>query len=167
MWKNKFSTSNDDSLTKGVVLAFVILTFHVGMLLLVALLVVFFGFIIQYFVWVFLGIIVIIVGTVIYLVYSLKKQSSGLAEVLTMPEFKGKNVELRLFGGLASLKITDSPESMHQLTHDDPYAQEMRYLESPESSRVRELTELARLLEKDLITLDEYNQAKNDLFNKS
>ena len=160
MWKPNWG---DDSITKGVFLAFIILFFHVGMLLLVALLVVFFGFIIQYFAWILLGIGLVIAGTIFYIIYSLKKQSSGLAEVLTMPEFKGKNIELRLFGGLASLKVTDSQDSNPMLEYDD--RPPMRYLESPESSRVRELSELARLLENDLITPEEYQQAKNDIFN--
>ncbi len=165
MWKNKFSSNNDDSLSKGVFLAFVILFLHVGMLLLVALLVVFFGFIIKYFAWILLGIGLIIVGTIVYILYSLKKQTSGLAEVLGMPEFKGKNVELRLFGGMASLKITDSQESTPMLEYDDDRLGG-RYLESPDSSRVRELSELARLFENNLITMEEYQQAKDEIFNR-
>ena len=161
MWTNRFG---DDSLTKGVLLAFVILAFHVGMLLLVALLIVFFGFIIQYFVWILLFIGVVIAGSIGYILYSLKKQSSGIAEVLTMPEFKGKNVELRLFGGLASVKITDTQDSSSMLAHDG--ASQMKYLESPDSTRVRDLSELARLLENDLITREEYQQAKEELFNR-
>ncbi len=163
MWKNRFNY-DDASLTKGVFLAFVILFFHVGMLLLVALLVVFFGFIIQYFAWIMLALGVGIVGTIVYILYSLKKQSSSIAEVLTMPEFRGKNIELRLFGGLASLKVTDSQESASLLEYDGRPAS--RYLESPDTSRVRELSELARLLESDLITPEEYQQAKNEIFNR-
>ncbi len=161
MWTNRF---DDDSLTKGVLLAFVILAFHVGMLLLVALLIVFFGFIIQYFVWILLFIGVVVAGSIGYILYSLKKQSSGIAEVLTMPEFKGKNVELRLFGGLASVKITDTQGSSSMLEHDG--ASQIKYLESPDSARVRDLSELAKLLENDLITREEYQQAKDELFNR-
>ena len=161
MWKPNWG---DDSITKGVFLAFIILFFHVGMLLLVALLVVFFGFIIQYFAWILLGIGLVIAGTIFYILYSLKKQSSGIAEVLTMPEFKGKNVELRLFGGLASVKITDTQGSSSMLEHDG--ASQIKYLESPDSTRVQDLSELARLLENDLITREEYQQAKDELFNR-
>lgn len=161
MWTNRFG---DDSLTKGVLLAFVILAFHVGMLLLVALLIVFFGFIIQYFVWILLFIGVVVAGSIGYILYSLKKQSSGIAEVLTMPEFRGKNVELRLFGGLASVKITDTQDSSSMLEHDG--ASQIKYLESPDSTRVRDLSELARLLENDLITREEYQQAKEEVFNR-
>ncbi len=163
MWKKWFSL-DDASLTKGVLLAFLILFFHVGMLLVVALLVVFFGFIIQYFAWILLALGLGAAGTIGFILYTLKKQSSSIAEVLTMPEFKGKNIELRLFGGLASLKVTDSLESAPMLEHDDRW--QSRYLESPDTSRVRELSELARLLENDLITQEEYQQAKDDLFNR-
>ena len=38
-------------------------------------------------------------------------------------------------------------------------------IEDPATGRVRELSELARLLENDLITQDEFELAKNQLFN--
>ncbi len=165
MWKNKFTLNLEDtSLTKGVLLAFVILFFHVGMLLLVALLVVFFGFIIRYFAWILLGLGLGAAGVIGYILYSLKKQSSGIAEVLAGPEYRGKNIELRLFGGLASLKVTDSRQSASLLEHDGDPAP--RYLESPDTSCVRELSELARLLENDLITQEEYQQAKDEIFSR-
>lgn len=163
MWKDKFNY-DDTSLAKGVFLAFVILFFHVGMLLTVALLVVFFGFIIKYFVWILLALGLGIAGTIGYILYSLKRQSSGLADILTMPEFKGKNIELRLFGGLASVKVTDSQQSSSMLEYDGQSDQ--RYLESPDNSRVRELSELARLLENDMITPEEYQQTKNEIFSR-
>ena len=37
-------------------------------------------------------------------------------------------------------------------------------LEDPETIRIRELAELARLLENDLITRDEFDKAKQRLF---
>lgn len=166
MWQKQL---DDASLTKGVFLAFIILLFHVGMLLLVALLVVFFGFIIQYFAWILLGLGLVIGATIFYIVYTLKKQSSGIAEIMQSPEFRGKNVELRLFGGLASVKVTDSEAHTRILGYDDrtEYGPpEARFLESPDSSRVRELSELARLLENDYITPEEYQQTKNEIFNR-
>jgi len=36
-------------------------------------------------------------------------------------------------------------------------------LEDPETIRIRELTQLAQMLEKDLITLDEYSRAKKHI----
>ena len=163
MWKNKFNYE-DTSLAKGVLLAFVILFFHVGMLLTVALLVVFFGFIIKYFAWILLALGLGIGATIFYILYSLKKQTGGLADVLAMPEFRGKNIELKLFGGLASLKVTDSQKSESMLEYDGQA--EPLYLESPDNSRVRELSELARLLENDMITSEEYQQIKSELFNR-
>ncbi len=163
MWKNLFNF-DDAGLTKSLFLAFVILFFHVGILLLVALLAVFFGFITKYFGWILLALGLVIAGTIFYIVYSLKRRSSGIAEVLKRPEFRGKTVELKILGGLASLKVADQPESGPLLEYED--RPEPRYLESPDSSRVRELSELARLLENDLITPEEYQQAKNKIFNR-
>lgn len=101
-------------------------------------------------------------GTIVYILFFLKKQSKGIAQVLNMPEFKGKAMELRLLGGLASLKVTDGQGSVHSLENGGRPGS--RYLESPGASRVRELSELARLLENDLITREEYQQAKDRMF---
>ncbi len=162
MWNNKFNF-DELGLTKSVILAFIILFFHIGILLLVALLAVFFGFITKYFAWILLGLGLVIAGTIYYILYSLKKNQKGIAEILSMPEFKGKTVEVRILGGLASLKVDDSRASAHLLEYEG--GPETRYLESPDSSRVRELSELARLLENKMITPEEYQQAKNKIFN--
>jgi hypothetical protein len=42
-------------------------------------------------------------------------------------------------------------------------AQPTQQLEDPGTIRIRELTELARMLEKNLITREEYNRAKQTL----
>ncbi len=165
MLKDKFNINFDDAgPTKAVFLAFIILLFHVVILLLMAFSVIFFGFIIKYFIWIFLGIGLVVAGTAFYIFHSIKRQSSGIAEVLTRPEFKGRTFELKLLGGLASMKVADTQESTPLLEYGSP--KESRQLSAPDPSRVHELSELARLLENDFITQEEYDKAKKEILNE-
>ncbi len=79
--------------------------------------------------------------------------------------FNGRSVEVSLLGGMATVKLGQSsqpPAIGHDAAIDIPR------LEDPDTSRSRdvaELAELGRLLEKDLITVDEFNKAKGQLLN--
>ena len=66
-----------------------------------------------------------------------------------------------MLGGLASFKIGSDDEKQPGIESNSiPVSHQ---LEGPQSIRLRELTGLARLLEKDLITLDEYQRIKKSL----
>jgi hypothetical protein len=70
-----------------------------------------------------------------------------------------------LLGGMATVKLGQSSQPP-AIGHDP--AVDLPRLEDPDSSRnrdVSDLAELARLLEKDLITVDEFNKAKRQLLN--
>jgi len=157
MFKKKFDSGN---VIKSIFLAYFILLFHVGLLALIGILVLFFGGIAQYMVWILLGGGALMGGTVYYVFRHFKKNSVSITKILSMPEFRGKNLEMNFLGGLASFKISDTSEPRPQLQSGQPRL----YLEDPETVRIRELMELARLLEKDLITPDEYYRAKRELF---
>ncbi len=159
MFKKRF---DDSSVVKSIFLAYFILLLHVGLLAAMGILVLFFGGIVKYMVWILLGGGVLLAGSGYMLIRYFKKESMSLSKILMMPEFRGKNVEVNVLGGLASVKITSSGENAPVLGHDGHPT--LRRIESPETRRVRELTELARLLEKDLITPDEYYRAKQELF---
>ncbi|MBW1940604.1 MAG: SHOCT domain-containing protein [Deltaproteobacteria bacterium] len=147
---------------KSVFVAYFILVLHVVLLVGIGLMVIFFRGIVNYIAWIFAGgsIFIIIAG---YLFYRrMKKEKKSLKEMLALPQFQGRSVEVSLLGGFASLKL-GKPESV-PLIEDNSFAN-LHQLEDPAVIRIKELGELSRLLEKGLITLDEYNKAKQELFN--
>ena len=152
------------NITNSLVLASSILIFHVVLLAGLGILVLFFSGIVNYIFWIFLAGSALISGSV-YLFYRYIKKEGGPAflKIMSLPELKGKNVEVNLLGGLASFKIA-SDKSAPQVIESDAIPLS-RQLEDPDSRRLRELTELARMLEKDLITLEEYHQVKKSLLN--
>jgi len=161
MFKKDNEISN---ITNSLVLASSILIFHVLLLAGLGILVLFFSGIVNYIFWIFLAGSALITGTVYFFFRYMKKEGgTAFLKIMSLPELKGKNVEVNLLGGLASFKIA-SDKTNPQLIESDviPSA---RQLEDPSSRRLRELTELARMLEKNLITIEEYHQVKKSLLN--
>jgi hypothetical protein len=162
MFKKNKEFSN---IANSLMVASSILIFHVILLAGLGILVFIFSGIVNYFFWIFLGGAALISGSAyLFYRYMKKKGSATFLRLLSLPELKGKNVEINLLGGLASFKVTDddkrtSPEIENNA---DP---EYLMLEDPESKRFRDISALAGMLEKDLITREEYNHLKKSLLN--
>ncbi|MBU4184707.1 MAG: hypothetical protein KKI12_01705 [Proteobacteria bacterium] len=160
-----FKKKDEDSLFKGVMLACFIVIFHVLLIAGVGLLVIFFQGIVNYMLWIFLGGSALIIASVYLFYRRIKKQGMTLRETLNSPLFHGRTVEVSLLGGLASIKIGDGSDGMPALGNNS--SSQYLQLEDPASVRLRELNELANLLEKNLITLDEYNEFKQQILKSS
>lgn len=148
-------------LFKSVSMAFVILILHVILIIAIGLLILFFKGFVNYMVWIFLGVsAVIFLAT--YLFYRrIRSEGRSIRDTLNSPMFQGRPVEVSFLGGVASIRV-GAPSTLPALgtqIHSHPLQ-----LEDSTAVRIRELTELSRLFEKGLITLDEFNQAKGKLF---
>ena len=153
-----------EGLFKGIFLAYFILILHVILIAFLGLLVFFFGGLVQYAGWIFLGGMAIILGSGYYFYRKIKKQGKDLKEMLRVPLLTGKSVEVSVLGGLASLKVSPSKDRP-LLENGGPNATPL--LEDPSKDDLTELKELAKLLRDGLISRDEYEIAKQKLFGKN
>jgi hypothetical protein len=153
-------SKDKDGLFKSVLLAYLILALHVLLIAGIGLLVLFFRGFVQYMIWIFLGCASLLAYSGYRFWRRMKTEGKTLAEMLHSPTFRGRSVEINLLGGIASFKL-GAPDPRLALPEDT--SSPPRQLEDPDTARIRELSELARLLEKDLITLEEYHQAKRRL----
>jgi hypothetical protein len=156
-----------DGLVKSVLLAYLILALHVLLIAGMAIMVLFFRGIVNYMLWIFLGGIALIAFSLLYFFRRLRAEGRSLGEMLKNPMFNGRSVEVSLLGGMATVKL-GQPSSRPLPAIGNDAAIDIPRLEDPDVVRkheVSELTELARLLEKDLITVDEFNRAKRRLLN--
>jgi hypothetical protein len=156
------STENGNGLFKSVMLAYMILGMHLLLVAAIFLLIIFLRGVVSYMLWIFIAGAVAILASAFYFFRKMRAQGKNLRETLRSPMFDGRPVELSLLGGLASIKIGHTTRESIAIDHT-PHP--MPRLEDPATLRVRELTELAGLLEKNLLTLDEYNQEKQKLLN--
>ena len=159
--KNKPANKKGDGLFKSVMLAYVVLVLHVLLMLGLGLLVIFFRGVVQYVLWIFLFGTAAIVASGVYFYRRMKAEGKTLKQTLSSPLFAGRPVEVSFLGGMASLRV-GMPGHTKELESGsvDPGHQ----LEDFRAVRIRELTQLARLLEDDLITREEYDEAKKTFF---
>jgi len=147
---------------KSISYAFLILVLHLVLIAGIGVLVLFFSIVVSNLLWIFLGGVFAIMLFSYLLYRRMKKEGKDLKQVLSLPVFRGKTVEVSFLGGMATLKV-DNTRPMKAIETNT--ADNTRQLAEPEVIDIKELNELVRLLEDDLITLDEYNKAKHVLFN--
>jgi hypothetical protein len=155
MWFEK--PKDDDGLFRSVLLAYGIVVLHGLLIAGLLLMVIFFHGLLSYFSFIFLGAAAGIGFWLYRTMRRAKAQGKSLKQMLDLPVLRGRSVEVQFLGGLASLKLGQSIDSR---LLDNPTERPSGLLEDPVSQRIRELTALAALLEKDLITIDEYNATK-------
>lgn len=153
-------TKDLQGLLKSIFMAHFILFLHVFLIAGLGFLVLFFRGIVLYLPWIFCGGLALI-GSAGYLIYRrMKSEGKSLKEMLSLPVFHGRSVEVTFLGGLASIKISAPQNS---LAVETEIIDTTLQLEDLTAIHIRELTELVGLLDKKLITLDEYNKAKRKL----
>ena len=92
----------------------------------------------------------------------MKKQGKKLREIFTLQNKSGRDIEVSFLGGVVSVKIN------HTGKHKQlPYKDRNSYnqIEAPKSEYYMDMAKLVCLFENKLITLEEYNKAKNRLLN--
>jgi hypothetical protein len=151
----------NNGVIKSIFIAYFILLLHILLLAGIGVLVLFFRGIVNYMLWVFLAGTGIIIFSAYRFYRKMKKEGKTLREMMNSPLFRGREVEISLLGGLASLKV-GKPQQYFALEN---YHDEIKQLEDPDTVRLKELNELVRLFENNLITLEEYNQGKKQIFN--
>jgi len=156
------TNKNSDGLFKSIFLAHLILFLHLLLFAALGVLVVFLSGVMQHMLWILLGGMAV-VALSSYLFYRrLRKEGKTLGEVLRSPVFAGRSVEVSLLGGMATLKLDTPPNASGREAIEDGHQRPLQ-LEDPLSVTIREIDTLARLLEKDLITHDEFDRAKRRL----
>ncbi len=154
--------NDGDGIFKSVMVAYLILVLHVLLLVGLGFLVFFFRGIVQYMAWIFLFGALLILGSGYWFYRKMKAEGQSLRETLNSPHFRNRTVEVSRLGGNASYREGHAGES--QPLRPGGEADPPEQLEWSGDNQVHELTELARLLKSGLITLDEYEQAKQKIF---
>lgn len=153
--------TNEAGLFKGVFAAYSVLLLHASLAVILGLVVIFFSGVIHYMAWILLGGFIIIALSAWYSIRKLKQHQQSLAKILSLPEFSGTSLEIRLLGGLASLKMSKNRDDQDAAAALPNKARML--LDSPDSTRLKTLAELGRMYENGLITRVEYLRAKDEL----
>ncbi|OEU60873.1 MAG: hypothetical protein BAW33_06360 [Desulfobacterales bacterium C00003104] len=153
-------------IAKSFFFAYLILILNIVLVLLVGTVVIFFKGITDYVIWILVS-GALLVAICSFLFWRRIKQSGRtLKETMKDPIFEGRSVQVDLLGGLFSVKM-GHPTIPGTLSLGDGAGPHLPQLEDPLTVRTRGLTRLADLLEKNLITRQEFLMAKEDLMRPS
>ncbi len=145
---------------KGLFLAHLIILLQLLVVAAIGLTVVLIGGVARYLLWVLLGggAFLLLLAYVLY-----RRARSGGRELinsLDMTALKGRPFEISFLGGMMSFKVGD-PTAPAALEHR--IGRPMAQLEDMETIRKRELAELAHLLADDLISAEEFINARQKI----
>ena len=156
--KNK---NQGENLFKAVIITHLILFLHLLIIVGLVLMVIFLRSVTRHTLWVFLGATGLFMLSGLFIYWRIKSKGKKiLHDIESSSLFQGRSFEVSFLRGLASLKF-GQPDDQKVIENSSSEAKFQ--LEDPETVRIRELTELARMYEKNLITTEEYNKAKNQI----
>ena len=147
------------TVTKILGYVFLILAIHVAIILLIGLVIVLLHGISRYFIWVVAGGCAFFVLSILLFFRKLRKDREKLKEMLRDPAFQGKTLEISFLGGLASCRVSSPGAPGYKL--DAPAIAPQ--LEDPHTVKLRELQQIAQMLEKNLISESEYTRLKDEI----
>ena len=148
-------------LLKSIFAAHLILLLHVALIAGVGCLILFFGFIVQYMIWILVGGSLLIFLGGYLLQKKMSQEGRHLRDMMALPEFSGRTVEVSLFGGMASLRLESPNIANPSMAPGLPMGS--GHLIASGSHQIRELSELVDLLSRDLITVEEFHHFKKQL----
>ena len=155
------SKNKDENLFKAVLITLIILILHLAIIFGLVLMVIFFRGFAQHFWWVLLGAAGLFIGAAFIIIRRIKSQGKNmLRDIEKSSPYPGSGVEVSFLRGVVSLKF-GQPTDLKTI-ENQPQGGKLQ-LEDPETVRMRELTELVRMYEKKLITVEEYNRLKNQI----
>jgi len=152
-----------DGVFKNIFVAYFILLLHVFLLAGIGLTVVLFKGVYHYLPWIMAGIAILVLAIAWFIYVRMRDTSSSLSEVLGTPEFQDRAVEIRLLGGLATFEIKAKEQTLlpnRTSFSPDPDA---RLIESAGDRAERKMLELNGLYEKDLISKEEFEKARQNI----
>ena len=101
--------------------------------------------------------------------FRIKKSTKDIKDVLSIPEFQDRNVEIKLLGGIASFKIdgkNSNGNGTKLLTGNGVMNGYLPLLEEKNHTIDQRIANLAELYKSGLITDEEFGIAKSKIFDE-
>jgi len=155
-----FKNYNNSGLFKSIFTAYFIVLLHVVLIAGIGVTIILFKGLYQYLPWVMGGIALLVMVISVLLYQRMKNNSVQIKDILAMPQFQDRTVEIKLLGGIASFKIT--PETNQQTLIDNSYSNTLM-IENDINKTEQKILRLTTLFEKDIITKEEFEKAKQNI----
>lgn len=154
------NNDQDKGIFNGVFLGYFVLLLHVLLILGLGVAVVFLKGIYE-FRWLIFFAGLALLGGSAYLFYRrLQAGNHKISALMNNPALRDRTLEISLLGGIASVKLGHKDEHIKLIETE---SSSVRQLESPAAIQLRELEHLARMLEEQLITREEFVRFKKEI----
>jgi LPXTG-motif cell wall-anchored protein len=152
--------SPNKSILNGVFLGYLVLLLHILLILGLGVTVILIKGIYD-FRWLIIIAGIVLIGGSGYLFYKrIKESNRSLRDTLNDPALRDRTLEISLFGGMAAVKLGHKDQTVQLI--EATGTQEIMQLQAP-ASQVNELGQLAKMLEDELITREEFQQLKQKI----
>ncbi|MCF8139397.1 MAG: SHOCT domain-containing protein [Desulfotignum sp.] len=162
----KLNKTDKEGVFKNIFIAYFILLFHVVLLAGIAIFVVLIKGFFEYLPWIMAGAGLLVALCVWLVIRQMRKNSAQIQDILSNEQLNHRNVEISFMGGLASFKVQSNAEDTRRLlTYPEPdnLSPDTRLIETDTDKAERKMNQLNALYEKDLITKEEFDQARQSI----
>jgi hypothetical protein len=162
----KLNKTDKEGVFKNIFIAYFILLFHVVLLAGIAIFVVLIKGFFEYLPWIMAGAGLLVALCVWLVIRQMRKNSAQIQDILSNEQLNHRNVEISFMGGLASFKVKSNAEDTRRLlTYPEPdnLSPDTRLIETDTDKAERKMNQLNALYEKDLITKEEFDQARQSI----
>ena len=167
----KFKRRDQDGVFKSLFAAYFVLLLHVFLLAGTGITVVLFKGVYHYLPWIMAGLAILIIALFWIFYVRMKKNTREIKDILSFPQFQGRSVEIRLLGGVASVKIDggkSTASGMAAIGHTpEANGTGVPMLGMGSEATDKRLADLARLYQDGLISREEFDLAKEQIFSES
>ncbi len=159
----KFKNKEKNGLFRNIFVAYFIVLLHVILLAGTGVTILLFKGVYHYLPWIMAGLGILIL-TIAWIFYRrMKTNTSDIRSVLAMPEFRDRTVEVKIMGGLASFKIDAAQNNTMQIAQNPETMSDKFLIDHDIDNIEQKILKLTALFEKDLITAEEFEKAKQNI----
>lgn len=157
----KLNDEQNKSVFNGVMLGYLVLVLHVVLMVGLGVTVILIKGIYDFRWLIFIAGIALLGGSGYYFYHYFKEHKQKISDLMSDPAFSDRTFEISLMGGMATLKLGHKDDSIRLVGVDSD--DQIKQLESPKSIQIKELSELSRMLDDELITREEFLQLKKKI----
>lgn len=157
----KLNDEQNKNFFSGVMLAYLVLLLHILLMVGLGVTVIVIKGIYDFRWLILLAGVALIGGSGYYFYRYFKEHKQRLRDLMDDPAFNDRTFEISLMGGMATLKVGHKDDAIRLIGTDSD--DQIKQLEGPKSVQIKELSELSRMLDKELITREEFLQLKKEI----
>ncbi len=157
----ELNNEQNKSFFSGVALGYLVLVLHILLMIGLGATVVLIKGIYDFRWLIFFAGISLLAGSAYYFYRYFQEHKQRIKDMMADPAFSDRTLEISLMGGMATVKLGHRDENLKLIHTAD--STEVKQLEAPKSTQLKELAELTRMYEDELITREEFLKLKKDI----